>query len=51
MEFAKNAADCVIFVSGGKIFEMGPPGIVVDSPKTLELCKFLGVENFENKIQ
>ncbi|MBC2850962.1 amino acid ABC transporter ATP-binding protein [Cetobacterium sp. 8H] len=42
MSFAKDVADCVIFVSGGKIVEMGPPGIVFDKPMTFELCEFLG---------
>lgn len=51
MEFAKSVADCVIFVSGGKIIEMGPPGIVFENPKTVELCKFLGGENCEKRIK
>lgn len=50
MKFAKDVADCVIFVSGGKIVEIGPPEIVFDKPKTVELCKFLGGENCEKRI-
>lgn len=50
MEFAKGVADCVIFVSGGKIVEMGPPGIIFENPKTIELCKFLGGVDCEKKI-
>ncbi|MEG1583104.1 MAG: amino acid ABC transporter ATP-binding protein [Cetobacterium sp.] len=42
MSFARDVADCVIFVSGGKIVEMGPPGIIFDKPVTFELCEFLG---------
>ncbi|MEG0068636.1 amino acid ABC transporter ATP-binding protein [Cetobacterium sp.] len=42
MSFARDVADCVIFVSGGKIVEMGPPGVIFDKPKTFELCEFLG---------
>ncbi len=42
MGFAKGVADYIIFVSGGKIVEMGPPGTVFENPKTVELCKFLG---------
>ena len=42
MSFAKGVADCVIFVSGGKIVEMGPPRVIFDKPKTVELCEFLG---------
>lgn len=51
MEFAKGVADCVIFVSGGKIVEMGPPGIVFDNPKTVELCEFLGGENCKKRLK
>ena len=51
MEFAKGVADCVIFVSGGKIVEMGPPGIIFDKPKTVELCQFLGGKDCENRIK
>lgn len=42
MGFARGVADYIIFVSGGKIVEMGPPGTVFENPKTVELCKFLG---------
>lgn len=42
MSFAKGVADCVIFVSGGKIVEMGPPGTIFNNPMTFELCEFLG---------
>ncbi|WP_432204716.1 amino acid ABC transporter ATP-binding protein [Cetobacterium somerae] len=50
MRFAKGVADCVIFVSGGKIVEMGPPGIVFENPKTVELCRFLGGVDCEKRI-
>lgn len=42
MGFARGVADYIIFVSGGKIVEMGPLGTVFENPKTLELCRFLG---------
>lgn len=47
MEFAKGVADYVLFVSGGKIVEMGPPEMIFENPKTVELCKFLGGEDCE----
>lgn len=50
MEFAKGVADYIIFVSGGKIVEMGPPGVLFENPQTIELCKFLGGEECEKRI-
>lgn len=41
MEFAKGVADCIIFVSGGKIIEIGIPSEIFSNPKTEELKGFL----------
>ncbi|MGL5188903.1 MAG: amino acid ABC transporter ATP-binding protein [Cetobacterium sp.] len=41
MEFAKGVADCIIFVSGGKIIEIGIPSEIFSNPKTEELKAFL----------
>ncbi|WP_297598852.1 amino acid ABC transporter ATP-binding protein [uncultured Cetobacterium sp.] len=49
MSFAREVADCAIFVSDGKIVEMGPPGVIFDNPKTMKLCQFLGGEECEKR--
>lgn len=41
MRFAKEAADKVIFMDGGKIIEEGTPEEVFDNPKNLRTIKFL----------
>ncbi|MGL5983609.1 MAG: amino acid ABC transporter ATP-binding protein [Cetobacterium sp.] len=41
MDFAKGVADCVIFVSGGKVVEFGSPDIIFNNPVTDELKRFL----------
>ncbi|MGL4425558.1 MAG: glutamine ABC transporter ATP-binding protein GlnQ, partial [Cetobacterium sp.] len=41
MDFAKGVADCVIFVSGGKVVEFGSPDIIFNNPTTDELKRFL----------
>ncbi|MGL4988982.1 MAG: amino acid ABC transporter ATP-binding protein, partial [Cetobacterium sp.] len=41
MDFAKGVADCVIFVSGGKVVELGSPEIIFNNPVTDELKNFL----------
>lgn len=43
MEFAKGVADCIIFVSGGRIVEAGPPESVFYKPQTKELKEFLEI--------
>ena len=42
MGFAKEVADEVIFVDGGKIVEQGDPKIIFDNPQTKRLKSFLG---------
>lgn len=48
MEFAKNVADKVMFISDGLIEEMGTPQEVFDNPKSLKTKTFLNksLENF-----
>ncbi|MGL5903201.1 MAG: amino acid ABC transporter ATP-binding protein [Cetobacterium sp.] len=41
MDFAKGVADCVIFVSGGKVVEFGSPEVIFNNPATDELKRFL----------
>ncbi|MGL5355159.1 MAG: amino acid ABC transporter ATP-binding protein [Cetobacterium sp.] len=41
MEFARGVADCIMFVSEGKVLEFGPPEEIFNNPKTLELKSFL----------
>ena len=41
MNFAGDVADRVIFMSGGKIVEDGPPEIVLGDPQEAETCSFL----------
>lgn len=49
MEFAKNVADRVMFISDGLIEEEGTPGEVFDNPKSLKTKTFLNksLENFK----
>ena len=42
MEFAKNVADRVIFMDGGKIVEQGSPTQVFDNPQNERTKNFLG---------
>jgi polar amino acid transport system ATP-binding protein len=41
MGFARIAADQVVFLSGGKILELGSPGQVFEAPQTRECRSFL----------
>jgi polar amino acid transport system ATP-binding protein len=42
MSFAREVADTVAFLTGGRLVEMGPPGQVLDSPSLPETKRFLG---------
>jgi polar amino acid transport system ATP-binding protein len=42
MDFARRLADTVVFMHEGKVWEKGPPGDIMQNPKTLEFVKFLG---------
>jgi polar amino acid transport system ATP-binding protein len=42
MSFAREVADTVAFLNGGRLVEMGPPGEVLDSPSLPETKRFLG---------
>jgi polar amino acid transport system ATP-binding protein len=42
MSFAREVADTVAFLNGGRLVEMGPPGQVLDSPSLPETKRFLG---------
>ena len=42
MSFAREVADTVAFLNGGRLVEMGPPGQVLDSPSLPETQRFLG---------
>ncbi|MDR9850723.1 amino acid ABC transporter ATP-binding protein [Herbaspirillum huttiense F1] len=39
--FAREVADLVVFMDGGKIVEMGPPSQVIDQPSSARLRQFL----------
>jgi polar amino acid transport system ATP-binding protein len=39
--FARDVADLVVFMDGGKIVEMGPPSQVIDQPSSVRLRQFL----------
>ena len=39
--FARDVADRVVFMDGGKIVEMGPPEQVIDHPSSARLRQFL----------
>ncbi|QNB07986.1 amino acid ABC transporter ATP-binding protein [Herbaspirillum frisingense] len=39
--FARDVADVVVFMDGGKIVEMGPPEQVIDQPSSARLRQFL----------
>ncbi|HAC48359.1 MAG TPA: amino acid ABC transporter ATP-binding protein, partial [Sulfitobacter sp.] len=41
MQFAREIADRVIFMDGGKIVESGPPSEIFSAPKDARLQKFL----------
>jgi len=41
MAFARNVADRVIFMNQGRVWEQGPPGEILVSPKTPELGAFM----------
>ena len=41
MNFARKVADRVVFMHAGRIHEMGPPGVLFQSPQTPELRQFL----------
>jgi polar amino acid transport system ATP-binding protein len=41
MAFARNVADRVIFMNQGQVWEHGPPGEILVSPKTPELGAFM----------
>jgi polar amino acid transport system ATP-binding protein len=43
MEFAKNSATKMVFLSKGKLVEEGTPSEFFDKPKTVELKEFLSV--------
>lgn len=41
MTFAREIADRIVFMDGGRIVEAGPPGELLDSPKDERLQRFL----------
>jgi len=41
MQFAREIADRVVFMDGGRIVEAGPPGELLDSPQDERLRRFL----------
>lgn len=41
MQFAREIADRVVFMDGGRIVEAGPPDAVLDAPKDERLQRFL----------
>ncbi len=41
MSFAKKAADIVVFMHQGRVWEMGPPDELFSNPKTGELARFI----------
>jgi len=49
MQFARAAADRVIFLYGGEIVETGTPDAFFDSPKTDRAQRFLNTFTFEKK--
>ena len=42
MGFAKEVADRVIFMDGGRIVEQGPPKKIFETPENERLIAFLG---------
>ena len=42
MAFARKVADVLVFMHNGKIWEMGPPNELFDTPKTKEFAQFIG---------
>jgi polar amino acid transport system ATP-binding protein len=47
--FARDVADRVIFMDGGRIVEQGPPAQVLDAPSSPRLQQFLYRFNPESK--
>jgi ABC-type polar amino acid transport system ATPase subunit len=43
MNFARSAADRVVFIDAGRICEDGPPSEVLTAPRTEQLQRFLGM--------
>jgi polar amino acid transport system ATP-binding protein len=43
IEFAREVADRVVFMDGGKVVEEGPPSQVLDSPREERTKQFLGL--------
>ena len=41
MSFARQVADRVCFLSGGRVLEAGPPEQVFTAPRTMRLREFL----------
>ena len=41
MQFAREIADRVIFMEGGRIVEQGPPDTLLDAPRDERLQRFL----------
>jgi polar amino acid transport system ATP-binding protein len=44
MAFARKAADILVFMHQGKVWEIGPPDELFERPKTAELAKFVSCE-------
>jgi polar amino acid transport system ATP-binding protein len=51
MQFAKAAADRIVFMDGGEIVEDSPPDEFFASPKTERARRFLNIFQFEEDIQ
>jgi polar amino acid transport system ATP-binding protein len=54
MDFARDVADRIIFLNGGKIVEQGPPQRIFENPQTSRLRSFLSrfINNYsEDKAQ
>ena len=41
MQFAREIADRIVFMDGGRIVEQGPPGEIFDAPKDERTRTFL----------
>lgn len=44
MAFARKAADILVFMHHGRVWEIGPPDELFERPQTAELSKFVGSE-------